>query len=64
MVVYRLLLLQEDWTAVRSGAGTPQVPRTAVRSGAGTPKMPRTAVRSGAGALQVVQDSGQEWCIN
>ena len=37
-----------DRTAVRSGAGTPQVPWTAVRSGAGTPQVPWTAVRSGA----------------
>jgi len=41
------------WTAVRSGAGTPQVPWTAVRSGAGTPQVPWTAVRSGAGTPQV-----------
>ena len=40
-------LYLHDRTAVRNGAGTPQVPRTAVRSGAGTPQVPRTAVRSG-----------------
>ena len=40
-------------TAVRSGAGTPQVPCTAVKIGAGTPQVPCTAVSSGAGTLQV-----------
>jgi len=42
-----------DSKAVRSGAGTPQVPCTAVRSGAGTPQVPCTAVRSGTGTPQV-----------
>jgi len=35
-------------TAVRGGAGTPQVPCTAVRSRASTPQVPCTAVRSRA----------------
>ena len=45
--------LQVPWTAVRSGAGTLQVPWIPVRSGAGTLQVPWTAVRSGAGTLQV-----------
>ena len=51
-----------DITAVKSGAGTPQVPCTAGRSGAGTLQVHCTAVREWcrypAGALY----SCQEWC--
>ena len=53
LTILETSLWLHERTAVRSGAGTLQVPCTAVRSGAGTPGVPCIAVRSSAGIPQV-----------